>query len=504
MPQGRGSGSELRARGGAAPLRNLTLFAIIVGVAPFAFASAKKTTSCQNLCPGTPTPKRCVVGHTVKIVPGSIIDCGTSAVQVSGGDLLVHDGQFILKAGSVTVTRHLIQADCLEGSVGQQGFTLQTTGDITVGNGGKMSVTCSGGAGSVTLTAGKAVTIGGLGIDANGQGTSAQGGRVIITAGGAVTTTATIDAKTSATSGGPASGGGIQIKGASIRLNANVVASGYQSPIGQQIVLDSSGDVTLNGALDAGTASGDGGVISVRSGGRFISNYPLKANGAGSDSRGGRIDIVATRIQVTNDLNVEGAVRGGSISLHARGRIQVGSTATLGADITGSGPGQGGDVSLASDGGDVVVLDTAKLIAEGGARGEGGDISMSGAGVTADTGTRIEADGMTDKGGSIEIEARGPLALRGTIHATNGLATFIYRCTREPCETPPDIGRNATGTLQPDADVRATCGDGVYREGAEGCDGSDLNTQTCSSQRHGRGVLKCTPSCTFDFSGCSR
>ncbi len=45
------------------------------------------------------------------------------------------------------------------------------------------------------------------------------------------------------------------------------------------------------------------------------------------------------------------------------------------------------------------------------------------------------------------------------------------------------------------------CGNGIVETG-EDCDSGDLGGQSCFSQGQGGGVLGCTPSCDFDFTGC--
>lgn len=50
--------------------------------------------------------------------------------------------------------------------------------------------------------------------------------------------------------------------------------------------------------------------------------------------------------------------------------------------------------------------------------------------------------------------------------------------------------------------VPEICGDGEVN-GAEDCDGTDLDGETCESQAAGSGHLGCTPECTFDLSGCA-
>jgi len=58
------------------------------------------------------------------------------------------------------------------------------------------------------------------------------------------------------------------------------------------------------------------------------------------------------------------------------------------------------------------------------------------------------------------------------------------------------------GAIQPNTDSGGTvCGNGL-REGSESCDGTDLNSQTCSSQGFSSGTLTCNSDCTFNTTAC--
>ena len=46
------------------------------------------------------------------------------------------------------------------------------------------------------------------------------------------------------------------------------------------------------------------------------------------------------------------------------------------------------------------------------------------------------------------------------------------------------------------------CGNGI-QEGAEQCDGVDLDNQTCQTLQHAGGELGCNPNCTVDESACT-
>jgi hypothetical protein len=186
-------------------------------------AGGSSTTSCSHLCPGLPNP--CIVTSTVNVVPGSNIDCGTRYVQVTGGDLLVHDGRFNLKAGQLLVSGRTITADCPQGS-GKQGFGLDIAGDVTLGTQASLRTSCAVHGGMIGVKATGQVTVGGWGIEANGTAANGPGGTVRITADGALTTTAKIEAKGTT---GTAAGGSIELRAASITIGTDVLADGTGS-----------------------------------------------------------------------------------------------------------------------------------------------------------------------------------------------------------------------------------------------------------------------------------
>jgi hypothetical protein len=72
-----------------------------------------------------------------------------------------------------------------------------------------------------------------------------------------------------------------------------------------------------------------------------------------------------------------------------------------------------------------------------------------------------------------------------------GLGTGVLACNAQ-------CGYEVSGCMPP----KPVCGDGVA-QGQEPCDGVDLATQTCASLGLDQGPLACTPSCGFDFSGCT-
>jgi len=464
------------------------------------WAIGNQYTTCAHLCPGTPTPDPCVVAQTVNVLPGSVIDCGTSAVHVTGGDLLVHDARFVLKARAVFVSNRTIVADCPASSA-VQGFELRTTDYISVGQGGKLLASCDAGGGRIALVASGAITVAGLGIQAKGTAPGADGGLIAIRSGAAVATYAALDASTTATSGDPAAGGGVHIVGTAIAIGENVTAAGYQAPSGQGITLEASGAISVDGILDAGTASGDGGMITISAGGALTTSRPIKVRGVGSTRGGGTIALEGETITIGDELVAEGGTAGGRIGLRARTTLLVQSPSHLNAAV-GNPPGSGGEISVQSEGGDVTIAGSATLEAEGGGQGRGGMIEIEGVGVTAASSSSIEADGGSGQGGSISVSARGALVLNGAVHAINGDVELTYRCTETPCEIPPVLSGGLTAA--PEASMDAPCGDDVLRPASsEQCDGRDLGGATCASTGHGTGTLACSSTCGFDFGGCS-
>ncbi len=66
---------------------------------------------------------------------------------------------------------------------------------------------------------------------------------------------------------------------------------------------------------------------------------------------------------------------------------------------------------------------------------------------------------------------------------------------------PDEILAQASSIIN--ATVRiSVCGNGV-KEGGEDCDGSDMNSQTCTTQGYAGGTLICDYSCSFDFYSCT-
>jgi len=465
------------------------------------YGAGQQTTACVNLCPDLGDP--CVVNQNVTVVAGSNIECGTRAVVVSGGDLLVHDGRFALRARSLEInSAHTLTADCPQLS-SNLGFTIQVTEGITIGVGASMRANCDAGGGIVTLDAGGPVNVGGLGIQANGTAQNGPGGRIGIRTTGAVTTTTQLKATTTNT--GDAAGGYVEIFASAITIGDYVYAGAVGNERGGTIALNADGDITINAIMDVVTSMGDGGDMAIRAGGTLHTTRPLRARGLGSTSVGGAVDIEARRVLIDNDITAMGGIRGGGIHLQSRGgTMEIGSGATaavtLDVSIAGANAGPGGDIEVQSTGNDVVIGSLARLYAtDGGQGGDGGVLSIAGATVTVASGSQLFADGRGNPG-TITIQSRDQMTLSGTMHATtNGSQRFVYR------QTAPSIGSGITGpyTVDQDSTLLPPCGDAIRRDGVEDCDGLDLGGKACGDVGFTSGTLRCSSTCTYDTTDCT-
>lgn len=461
-------------------------------------------TTCNDLCAASANP--CVITSDKVIVPGSVISCGNSRdVQITGGDLLIHDGEFQLKAHSVSLDNtHRIVADCAQGAsqgTAKHGFTLQLTGGLTIGNQSKLLASCSVAGGSITVLADGAVTVNGNGIVSDGTGSGAPGGTIVIRSGGAFTSTAKVTATTTSTSAAP--GGSIEISAASIAIGDDLDVHGEGDLGSGGIDLTSNGALSVTGGiLNAGTNTGAAGGISATAAGTLTSSRPWRARGTGTGGTGGSVRMVAQAVQLSNEVDVQGARIGGSIDITAfRGAVQIGtggsSAFALDASAMGNSAGQAGTVEVRSRGNSVTIDGTARLYASQ-TIGTGGAVTVEGVDVTVASGGQITADGASGSGGSINLSTRTSMPLSGSIHANNGEITLSYGSTS------PSVGSGVSCpcTQVQDTTITSACGDGWVRLGTEDCDGTDLNGATCASTGHGTGTLRCQSNCTFDFGSC--
>lgn len=452
------------------------------------WATHAGATTCANLCTGS-APSPCVVTAQVNVTPGAVVDCTGRAVQVTGGNLRVTGGSFTLKAASLFVgNSKKIETVCSGANVAH-GFRIETTGNVTTSSGGGLRATCGTGGGNITIVSGNSVWIAGAGIDARGTTQAGHGGTVEIEAAGPFVSAAPIEANAVAGSGPGVSGGGIDIRAATVSVGADLNVSGYKLLEEHAVRLEATDFITVSGGtVDASTDSGDGGHISLEAGGAITIDRVLKASGSGAQSAGGTVQVTGDSILVRRDIDAHGGYRGGGIFLEARRKIDIGTGATqpfeLNADRANNDAGTGGEISLVSEGHDVIIDGSANIHSSG--PSEGGIVTIEGVDVTARIGSKVRANGGPGQGGTIDVTGRGTIVLSGVMGAKNGAVIVTYR---KGAPVPPFVGTGVSdldGLPAEDPNLMPACGDGVRRDPAEACDEPDLGGLSCCT-------TECTP-----------
>jgi hypothetical protein len=295
-------------------------------------------------------------------------------------------------------------------------------------------------------------------------------------------------------------------------VQASLTATGTNKP-GGRIHVGAAGNLTISsgGTIDAsGTQTADGGEVSLAAQGTLVVSRPVKAQGVGATRYGGAITIEGESVDVDNTVTASGGAGGGSIDVLSRGgalRIGHGAAGPISLDVTRSSnnPGDGGDLSLRSLGGDITLTAYADLNASGSSGGSGGVVEVEGAGITTASGSSIRSDTpASGEGGQVTVRARGPLSLAGSVTASNDGYVSLYH--REASPSLPGVSCPSTDCeLVHDPLLPAPCGDGIRRAGVEQCDGGDLGGHTCQTVGGGfsGGTLACSSTCVFDTTGCT-
>ncbi|MBX3025636.1 hypothetical protein KF840_12085 [bacterium] len=424
-------------------------------------------TTANDLC--APNADPCVVSTAVPVTANSVIDVGARELRINaGGALDVGSATMTIRAGRLTVNS--------SGFIRASGTTAVSGGTLVIDVSGPVAVSGSLDArgspgGTITLTSGADVTIGGNtttpGITARSLSLAQVGGTVSVTAasvnltgaisvlggsdglGGDVTITTTgpttISGAIDSTGGdggtididagvAPGAGDVVITSSAVLKVDATV-AGGFGGTLDVTALGDgvASGHVSVEGVLTAtgktggtDTGGGAGGCVTITADGNVTNSLPaasINAAGGGPDGDGGEIEITAKHGTVV----LNGALDSGSAGVESSG----GSTTITGSrDVTingaltsVAGDGGGGEVDLSSDTGSVTVTRTASIKVDGSSSGAGGAISIeSGADGTLPHAVVVEgtltALGGSSGGGGGTIELDGGDAVRVALTAT--------------------------------------------------------------------------------------
>ena len=415
-----------------------------LAIALFSLAGATSTAFAAP-CAGTGTqlcadgPGDCTISADCTLQSGLTLDLQSRRLVVAASKTLTIAGQGVLtlKANGIVLqagAKILAPGD----NTGAQVVVLTSTADFTLGDGSLIDVSSAAGGGDVELYApASGFTSTGAIRANNGTGRDSDGGSVTVEAlndvsiGGAVSTA--IDA-----SGGDRDGGG-----------------------GLVTVISDAGKVTIAAPIDAHGGGFDGGDV------EFDANTEVLTTPAG-----------------TIQIEAEGpGGSGGSLAVSAGGLI------TLGGNVTGTpqgdldnGSGDGGDVDLESDTGNILVtalVDVSGVEPDGdggtftastdgdvtitgrialqtpGAVG-GGDAEFSGNDVTVSS--VVDASGSLF-GGTVDVSANGLAKLTGAgvfrVDSDNVPGGFGGEVTIQGCSVEFDAGTTISalgpGTIAPTA-----------------------------------------------------
>jgi cysteine-rich repeat protein len=295
-----------------------------------------------------------ITAGTVQLANGKIIangggieSCGDGGgVTISATGSVLLDGTIDSTAGAAcgggTISISGTAIDVLEPinvSGGDAGFaeieltatggavTTQAAGALRA-NGSPVSVDTGGNGGTILLSASGAVTLNAV-VEATGAAVDGSGGTIEIVAGGDVSANEVLNVDGL---GGFSYGGAIAIEsGAQVILGKDVRARSGGSSAGGSIAIEASGDVqrTSGGSILADGGALGGGIIEIAGHESGVFEGPLRARGSGGGD-GGIIAVETCTVDVRSALDVTpaGAAMPGEISLRG-GSVSVGATGAM-------------------------------------------------------------------------------------------------------------------------------------------------------------------------------
>ena len=310
---------------------------------------AQGSSAFGQLCPGVVDP--CVISTSQTIASGTVLDIGSrSLVMASGATLTVSGaGLFFINARNVT-----LQANAKILADGELGFGgtvfISALGAVTLDPGSRIDVQAAFG-GDIDITADSLLMNGQLKASATSR--DGDGGLIDVT----TTFDTTIGGLGIQASGGDrfSSGGLIDvIAGGNILVDALIEAKGGDGD-GGDIDLDALGDVTttVNGELNniATLVFGSGGFTTITGGRAVTIGGLIFSRGQGNylegGGDGGDLDILADGgdVVINGRIEIDGSApdgSGGFMDVFASGAIFLNDDITL----TGGREGGGGDLLI--------------------------------------------------------------------------------------------------------------------------------------------------------------
>ena len=291
-------------------------------------------------------------------------------------------------------------------------ITLTALGNITTANlwsgsllgqtGGNITIESSGG--SMDTTAGvnfsapvpdspvSNLTLEITAIDSQGI----NGGEVVFTAAGDIRTAAINTSALDLVGGTSGTGGNITLdSGGNIDTAAGSIDSSSNEGDGGAISLTATGNMAISSINTNSVQNGNGGDITLNSGGEINTNAGDLDSTAGTGD-GGAISLTATDI-TTGNISSSGNGTGGNITLDSGGNIDT----TVGSIDSGSNEGDGGTVSLTATGN----MATSSINTNSVQNGNGGDITLNSGGEINTSAGDLDSTAGTGDGGTISLTA---------------------------------------------------------------------------------------------------
>ena len=396
--------------------------------------TAANVNSQDSGCPSGTGP--CNITKVFDIGDGCTLDFGTRNVTITNsGRLNIHSGAVTLKGANITVGN----GSLIDG---------KGTASTPPNNRGGMITFQATGTFSVLRVSG----VNGI-IDVSGF---AQGGTVVVNAGGSATLSGKIIADQIDPTG---SGGSVSIRtGGDFIMSANAVLTATGGITGG----GGSVDVVAAGRIDLGDTvllnGGDGGLLDLLAGADVVIRR-VEAIGQGDAGSGGCVSVSAgTRVQMLDQILGNGT-----------------------ASSTGSGGGCGGFLDIEAHFGDVDISKNL-LFDSGDPDGGGGGITVTARGsitVAAAADVRVNGTGASSCGGEISLDADLDVFCSGTLDASGGFGGNLIDITS---------GRNITLIGSVDAQGRSL--------------GSFGGSVTIATGTQGPGTLTINNVVTVDGGGC--
>jgi len=395
----------------------------IGSVATIAFAIVLAGSSARaQLC--SPSANPCVVSANLVVPSGTIADIGTRDLVIAANKTLTVSGAGLLLIRARNVT---LEADSKIVAGGQDGFggdvIIEATGPVWMKTGSRIDVQSAFG-GSIDVSGASFQLDGQL----RGSATARDGDGGIVSV--LTTGNTTLAGQGIQNNGGDrfASGGLVDvIAGGNIVVSATIAAKGGDGD-GGDIDLDAAGDLTTTFAGElvsfATWPFGSGGATTLTAGGSVTVGGSILARGQGDffegGGDGGDLDIIADGgdVRINATVELDGSApdgSGGFLDVFAVGRVEFNAPVSL----TSGREGGGGDVLVTGQ--DVLV--NAPLTLQAGFIGGAvdvfadGDVTFAASGdvdVSTSGGAFGEFGGLIDVYGcSVDVQAGAQLLAVG-------------------------------------------------------------------------------------------